>query len=144
MHSDSDKDHARQMFVDFDDELRFWRGGYRTSCFYRPGIEFEDYEPALKLGINVFLRSHGRPFDELRDQLAESYQRTRDSSPLEWHEASAAAAAAWARMSEQLQARIDLHANRDPRPARPRTARPARTTPAGRVPVTPSTVPLPA
>jgi len=89
-------------FVDFDGELQFWRAHHRHHAFFRPGLEFADYEPALKLGINVFLDGHGRTFDELRGQLAEAYERTRGNSPLEWNEAAAAAEAAWSRMQHKL------------------------------------------
>lgn len=102
---DANPDIARQMFVDFDEELLFWRDRYRTCGFFRPGLEFGDYEPAFKLGINVFLRSHGRSFDELKDHLLESYERIRGATPLEWSEASAAAGAAWERMHEKLECR---------------------------------------
>ncbi|MGH8086398.1 MAG: hypothetical protein ACREPV_14175 [Lysobacter sp.] len=89
-------------FVDFDGELQFWRAHHRHHPFFRPGLDFVDYEPALKLGINVFLDGHGRTFDELREQLAEPYERTRGNSPLDWNEASAAAEAAWLRMQHKL------------------------------------------
>jgi len=89
-------------FVDFDGELQFWRAHHRHHAFSRPGLQFADYEPALKLGINVFLDGHGRTFDELREQLVEAYERTRGNSPLDWNEASAAAEAAWRRMHRKL------------------------------------------
>lgn len=89
-------------FVDFDGELQFWRAHYRRHAFFRPGLDFADYEPALKLGINVFLDGHGRTFDELRGPLAEAYERTRGNSPLDWSEAAPAAEAAWLRMQHKL------------------------------------------
>lgn len=91
-------------FVDFDGELQFWRAHHRHHAFFRQGLDFDAYEPALKLGINVFLDGHGRGFDELRGQLAEAYDRTRGNSPLDWDEASAAAEAAWLRMRGKLAA----------------------------------------
>lgn len=126
IHPESDKDFARQMFVDFDEELDYWRDNYASSCFHRDGMEFRDYEAAVKLGINVFLRSHGRSFDELKEQLAESYERTRGNSLIEWPEASVAAGAAWQRMADRLASRISFHANRRSAPALPDTARPGR------------------
>lgn len=129
IHPESDKDFARQMFVDFDDELAYWRDNYETSTFFRDGMEFRDYEPAIKLGINVFLRSHGRSFDELKDQLAESYERTRGATPIEWSEASGAAGAAWQRMADRLALRISYHAKRALDPGILTTERPRRTVP---------------
>lgn len=89
-------------FVDFDGELQYWRAHHRHHDFFRPGLEYAAYEPALKLGINVFLDGHGRTFSELRDQLAEAYERTRGTSPLDWNEAAPAAEAAWSRMQYKL------------------------------------------
>lgn len=103
----ADPDIASQTFVDFDRELLFWRDRYQSCRFFRPGLEFGDYEPAIKLGINVFLRSHGRSFDELKDQLIESYERTRGTTSLEWSEASVAAGEVWQRMHDRLEARIE-------------------------------------
>ncbi len=85
-------------YVDFDRELRYWRSHYPESEFCRPGLSYEDYEPALKLGINVFLHGHGSSFEEQDDELADAYYRTRGASPLDWNEARPAAAAAWQRM----------------------------------------------
>ena len=127
IHPESERDFARQMFVDFDDELAYWRDNYENSRFFRDGMEFRDYEPAVKLGINVFLRSHGRSFDELKDQLAESYERTRGKAPIEWSEASVAAGAAWQRMADRLASRISYRANRQYALGFPSTARPIRT-----------------
>lgn len=138
IHPESDKDFARQMFVDFDDEMSYWRDNYDNCQFYRDGMEFRDYEAAVKLGINVFLRSHGRFFEELKDQLAESYERTRGNSPIEWSEASKAAGAAWQRMADRLALRISYHANRRCAPALPNTARPRRTTASAANPPTPT------
>ena len=91
-------------FVDLDRELAFWREHFRHFPFFQPGLEFSDYVPAFKLGINMFLRSRGRGFDEQRDQLAVAYQRTRGDSRLDWQEACAATAAAWERMGDATEA----------------------------------------
>lgn len=85
-------------YVDFDRELQYWRSHYPESVFCRPGLAYEDYEPALKLGINMFLHGNGPSFDEQEDELADAYYRTRGNSPLDWNEARPAAAAAWQRM----------------------------------------------
>lgn len=127
-YSESEKDFARQMFVDFDDEVGHWRENYPTSRFYREGLDFRDFEPSVKLGINAFLRSHGRTFTELREQLADSYERIRGVTPLDWSEASIAAEAAWNRMDERLANRMSFDASRELRPPLPSSTRPARNT----------------
>lgn len=94
-------DVACQTFVDFDGELRFWRERYQCHDFYRPGLKFADYEPAIKLGIDLFLHGHGRSFEEMEEQLRQSYERTRGAAPLDWSEARVPARAAWGRMQGQ-------------------------------------------
>lgn len=136
--SESQNDYARQMFVDFDDEVGHWRENYASARFYREGLDFRDFEPSVKLGINAFLRSHGRTFNELKAQLADAYDRTRGVTPLDWSEASVAAEAAWNRMDERLAHRMSFDTSRELQPplpssmrgahsqAQPRPARPAR------------------
>lgn len=125
-YSESEREFARQMFVDFDEEVTHWRNNYSGSRFYREGLDFRDFEASVKLGINAFLRSHGRTFGELRDQLADSYDRTRGTTPLDWSEASVAAEAAWDRMDARLASKIHDGASRDARPPLPSNSRPAR------------------
>lgn len=93
---------AAPSYVDFDRELQYWRSHYPESEFCRPGLAYEDYEPALKLGINVFLHGHGSSLEEQDDELSDAYYRTRGNSPLDWNEARPAAAAAWQRMRGKL------------------------------------------
>lgn len=85
--------------VNLDQELMYWRDHYLGSPFYRSGMDFDDYGPALKLGIHAFLKSRGRSYDELTSHLGEAYERTRGASRLEWPEGCVATAAAWQRMS---------------------------------------------
>ena len=88
-------------YVDFDGELDYWRAHYPNAPFCRPGLSYEDYEPALKLGINAFLHGQVELFELHGEDLAEAYYRTRGRSPLDWNEAQPAAAAAWRRMHEK-------------------------------------------
>lgn len=99
-------------FVDFDGELAFWREQFSRYPFFQPGLEFADYAPAFKLGINMFLHGRGRGFDEHSAQVIEAYDRTRGESRLDWHEACAAAVAAWRRMRENPSRPDPLDASR--------------------------------
>ncbi|MBA2238464.1 MAG: hypothetical protein H0W24_07190 [Lysobacter sp.] len=136
-YSESEKDFARQVFVDFDDEVSHWRENYSASRFYREGLDFRDFEPSVRLGINAFLRSQGRSFNEVKVQLADSYERTRGITPLDWSEASIAAEAAWNRMDERLASRMSSNTARELRPPLPSSTRPARSS-AKRRPATPT------
>lgn len=135
-HTESEREFARQMFVDFDEEVTHWRNNYPDSRFFREGLDFRDFEASIKLGINAFLRSHGRTFSELRDQLEDSYDRIRGTTPLDWSEASIAAEAAWDRMDAKLASRLNHDASRDARPPLPSSTRPGRVAP-GTTPASP-------
>ena len=92
------RDAAQRNFVDLDKELDYWRYACREHPAFSPNWGFEEYEAALKIGIHAFLDDHGRSFEEMREGLGETYRRTRGDTPLDWDEASSAAAAAWHRM----------------------------------------------
>ncbi|MBU8977987.1 MULTISPECIES: hypothetical protein [unclassified Lysobacter] len=84
--------------VDMDEEIAHWMRHYRN---YVPRFRGEDYLPALKLGLDAYLRGHGQDFDEMADSLQLSYARVRGSSRLDWDEALPVAMAAWTRLSER-------------------------------------------
>lgn len=84
-------------FIDFDRELQYWQSHYRQSEFYREGLAYDDFVPAVMLGINAFLHGHGMPFEQQCEGLDHVYDRTRGTSRLDWNESKPAAAAAWQR-----------------------------------------------
>jgi len=80
--------------IDMDSELGYWRGHYRGL----PGgsaLRYGDYEPAVKLGMDAFMRSRGRGIDEMEDELETCYRRTRGVSRLDWQQARAIVRLAW-------------------------------------------------
>lgn len=91
--------------LDFQAELGYWREHYQESSFYSPGFSFEDYEPALKLGIHAFLHGAEQPFEHVLPELRDDYDRVRGSSPFGWSQAVEIAKAAWQRPHDRLRAR---------------------------------------
>ncbi|SDY65549.1 hypothetical protein SAMN04487939_104279 [Lysobacter sp. yr284] len=80
--------------IDMESELGYWRGHYRGL----PGgsaLRYGDYEPAVKLGMDAFMRSRGRGIDEMEDELETCYRRTRGISRLDWQQARAIVRLAW-------------------------------------------------
>lgn len=80
--------------VDMDSELGYWRGHYRGL----PGgsaLRYGDYEPAVKLGLDAYMRSNGRALDEMDIELEMRYRRTRGGSRLDWDQARTIVRLAW-------------------------------------------------
>lgn len=92
---------AARQIIDLDGELDYWREHYRTLPGYVPVWSYNDLAPALKLGIDTFLRQPGRSFDEVAHKLPGSYARLRGLSPVDWNEAEPFAAAAWQRLDQR-------------------------------------------
>lgn len=84
--------------VDIDDEIAHWMRHYRN---YVPRFRGDDYLPALKLGLDAYLRGQGQDFDDMADHLQMSYARVRGNSRLDWNEALPVAMAAWTRLAER-------------------------------------------
>ncbi|MBX9403161.1 hypothetical protein K4L06_17770 [Lysobacter sp. BMK333-48F3] len=86
--------------VDMESELSYWRSHYRglTHC---EGLRYSDHEPALKLGLDAYMRSHGRSIDEMERELRDGYRRTRGGARLDWDQARVVVEAAWHRLNNR-------------------------------------------
>lgn len=86
--------------IDMDSELGYWRSHYRglTHC---EGLRYSDHEPALKLGLDAYMRSHGRSIDDMEPELRDCYRRTRGGSRLDWDQARGVVEAAWHRLNSR-------------------------------------------
>lgn len=80
--------------VDLESELGYWRQHYR-SLPNSNGLRYRDYEPAIKLGLDAYMRSHGRELPEMEDELATCYRRVRGDSRMEWDQARRVILLAW-------------------------------------------------
>ncbi|MBN7136435.1 hypothetical protein A7A76_01965 [Lysobacter enzymogenes] len=83
-----------------DSELSYWRAHYRT-LFGRPGLRFSDYEPAVKLGLDAYVRSLIEDRAQGEDELHDRYRRVHGASRLDWDDARAVAAAACDRLQRE-------------------------------------------
>jgi hypothetical protein len=80
-------------------EDRYWRDTYATRPYYRDGYAYDAYEPAYRLGYNAY-DSHGQSrgdFDDVSQELRDTYEQRRGRSPLKWDDAQHAARDAWER-----------------------------------------------
>ncbi|WP_144436582.1 hypothetical protein [Lysobacter antibioticus] len=77
--------------------LSYWALNYRHAAFYRDGTRFEDYAPAIYLGITAQIENPGLVFDDVVPELEARYQQICSGSTLSWSQAACAAEAAWTR-----------------------------------------------
>lgn len=80
--------------IDVAKELGYWRDRYRTLPGGRKA-QFNDYAPAIKLALDAYIRSRGRTLQSMQPELQERYARVRESSRLEWPQASAVVEMSW-------------------------------------------------
>jgi hypothetical protein len=78
-----------------------WCRSYRQASYYRPGLGYDDYGPAYRVGYTAPLRRVGS-FDQLEDSLRLDWERVKGRSRLSWSEAREAVIAAWERVSEPM------------------------------------------
>ncbi|HZH43988.1 MAG TPA: hypothetical protein VEY50_07915 [Lysobacter sp.] len=88
---------ATVQVIDLDRELAYWRNHYREIA-HRPDLRFDDMVPALKLGMDAYLRTRGERFEDLTERMADTYARVRGNSRLDWQRALPVAEAAWRRL----------------------------------------------
>ncbi|QWP75476.1 hypothetical protein J5226_17900 [Lysobacter sp. K5869] len=86
--------------VDLDSELSYWRAHYRV-LFGRPGLRFSDYEPAVKLGLDAYVRAQIEDRPQAEDELRDRYRRVHGASRLDWNDARAVAEAACERLQRE-------------------------------------------
>ncbi|WP_242107189.1 hypothetical protein [Luteimonas aquatica] len=85
-------------YVNFDAELLHWLHFYEEHPLAAE-LRKEDYEPAIKLGLDSYLRSGGRPLEEIRASVRVRYERTRNGSALSWKQAFAIIQDVWRRLA---------------------------------------------
>jgi hypothetical protein len=81
--------------LDSADYNRHFADSFKDSSFFRPGSEWQDYEPAYQYGYQSFDRHRGRRFEEVEPELAQAWNTTRRGSKLGWAEAREAVREGW-------------------------------------------------
>ncbi len=87
--------------VDPTAEEAYWRENYSDEPYYEQGRTFDDYGPAYRLGVSGRTAYTGS-YEESENRLAEDWDRAKESSTLNWPQASAATRAAWSRIDERI------------------------------------------
>ena len=120
--------------IDVEGEIAFWCRHYQSTLAWHRGIlPFNDYVPALRFGISLFLQCHDYDLAAMDDeQLATRYARVRRGAQVEWHEARKVLQAAYRRLQSRWRAQATLRpsptadARPDPRPGTRRHPLPVR------------------
>jgi hypothetical protein len=80
-------------------EETYWREHYASRPYVPAGTKYEEFAPAYRFGWEVRQRYAGKRFDEVENQLAQDWDRSRGKSKLDWQKAREASRDAWERIS---------------------------------------------
>jgi hypothetical protein len=81
-------------------EEAHWRSAFKAEPYYVPGLGYEEYSPAFRVGYTGPLRREGS-LESVLPALREDWLRVKAGSRLTWEQASPAVRAAWRRACER-------------------------------------------
>lgn len=90
--------------TEFDD---YWHHNYQSTDYYNKDRTWDDYAPAYGLGYYARDTYRGRRFDDLDDDLAATWEKTKDKSRLAWDEARDAVRDGWHHVERALPGDFD-------------------------------------
>lgn len=89
----------KDVMLDIDSELAYWRLYYTQSAFHRTPRPFDDYLFTLKFGYDMYLLNHGCDLEKLLPAMRSRYQATATAGDhLGWPLAEAVIRETWKRM----------------------------------------------
>lgn len=91
--------------ADRREDLGHFQQIHREMPYFIDGMDWNDYAPAYRYGLETYRLHGGRRFDEAEGELETGWGRARDASRLTWVQARSAAAHAWRELDETLHAR---------------------------------------
>lgn len=89
----------------------YWRKQFMNEPYYQANRNYEDYEPAYRLGHHARMHTDTRSFEEVEADLEREYNAMRHAASLDWSANRAAAHAAWLRADRQSKQGSDLAAD---------------------------------
>jgi hypothetical protein len=90
--------------IDPDAEKAYWRLNFSKRRYVDPGVPFETYQLAYRIGYMGRGLYPGQTFDQAEAVLAKEYERSRGTSGLAWGKAKQATQDAWYRVGKALSA----------------------------------------
>ena len=83
-------------------EEAYWREQHQKQLFAKPGQKYDEYAAAYRAGYEGFHKYPGKPYEEIEDDLALDYERSKAGAALPWDHARHAVRAAWAKLSNAI------------------------------------------
>jgi hypothetical protein len=80
----------------------YWNDNYNKTDYYVAGRDWNDYEPAYKLGYDSFDKYRGRTYSEAETELERDWNSLRGNSRLAWNEAKGAVRDGWHHIERAL------------------------------------------
>lgn len=93
----------------------YWRDNYRSRSYVGADSRWEDYGPAYRYGYERYPDYHGRRFDEVENEFASDWDRSRGESRLGWDQARHATRDAYERASDTIERAIPGDSDHDGR-----------------------------
>ncbi|NZA26188.1 hypothetical protein H0E84_07295 [Luteimonas sp. SJ-92] len=75
---------------------------YRQTRYYVADMEWRDYEPAYRLGLDSYRTHGGQPLEDVEAALGARWLNQRGESRLNWEQARDAVAHVWREMDQGL------------------------------------------
>ncbi len=83
-------------------EDAYWRQAFEDEPYFQPGMRYDDYSPAYRVGYTGPLRREGN-FGSLDEELQQDWHRVKGRSRLTWPQARPAVRAAWDRVADHAE-----------------------------------------
>jgi len=98
-----DHDAPGAVMIDIDAELSCWQQ-MESSATSELVFLFQEWEPAIRVGIHAYLAYPGRDFDSIEPTIIEAYERIRGRSRIPWARAAPAARRVWQKLHSDSEA----------------------------------------
>jgi len=84
------------------EEEKYWQEHHANRPFAKPESTYDDYAHAYKTGHEAFQKYPGKDFEEIEDEVALDYERSKPGSALPWDHARHAVHAVWAKLGHDV------------------------------------------
>lgn len=88
--------------IDPTAEDAYWRENYSSRPYVDQGGAYETYQPAYRYGWESRTQHSGRRFDEVENDLASGWERTKGKTAMGWEKAKHAVRDAWDRLERKM------------------------------------------
>jgi hypothetical protein len=93
---------SREVMLDIESELSYWRVHYVSAPFHRTTRNYEQYRDTIKFGYDMFLLHSSSGLEDVLEELKRRYGYEQGTEALEWGVAEAVIRETWKRMSPDI------------------------------------------